>query len=457
MSNIFDNFERSVKDSLEGYEVPHSKEEWTAMNTMLGNSQAALRRRKIIKYSALLLGFFLLSSGVYYYESQDNSGVLGLFGIDERKSELNVELKEIEPKPSVEIPSLKKEEVALQESIVEENLVKTEETLEEKKVEKEEELASSRSKTERSSRKEKSSRTSAAVNKVSKKKKRTPEKKVYRQIYSSYNGRDEKRSVLKLDIPRPTAQFGFDNTEGCEGLVVQFQPINNDGNYEYFWSFGDKNFSNKENPSHKYEKEGNYRVSLTVKYGDDEFVKYNHPIAIVVHPNPKVDFDWKIDKSNLLTQVEFKNKSTKFSSAEWDFGDGEFIAKIDPSHTYKSIGEYRVTLDVVNEFNCSSKLTKKVVIAQKYNFTAPKLFTPNGDGRNDEFMPDGLGMIGNQFSLKIYKSSGEMIYETNDKFRPWDGKDSNGRIEDGTFIWILTIINPSGIDDVQQGAVVINR
>jgi len=76
----------------------------------------------------------------------------------------------------------------------------------------------------------------------------------------------------------------------------------------------------------------------------------------------------------------------------------------------------------------------------------PNAFTPNGDGRNDIFMPvfnpdcDAL-----YYELKIYNRYGQLIYMTNRKGTGWDGTYSNNRPADaGVYFYNIKLSNRYG-------------
>jgi gliding motility-associated-like protein len=49
----------------------------------------------------------------------------------------------------------------------------------------------------------------------------------------------------------------------------------------------------------------------------------------------------------------------------------------------------------------------------------PNAFTPNGDGVNETFSPKGEGIA--TFKMLIYNRWGELLYETTDLQKGWDG------------------------------------
>ena len=67
----------------------------------------------------------------------------------------------------------------------------------------------------------------------------------------------------------------------------------------------------------------------------------------------------------------------------------------------------------------------------------PNSFTPNGDGRNDEFKVS-FGKPTSYFDFKIYNRYGQKVFESNDRYKGWDGKFKGFSQPMGTYIYVLT-------------------
>lgn len=48
-------------------------------------------------------------------------------------------------------------------------------------------------------------------------------------------------------------------------------------------------------------------------------------------------------------------------------------------------------------------------------------FTPNDDGLNDEWGPEGVGINNDRFSMKIYNKKDKLLYETDNLNNWWSG------------------------------------
>jgi gliding motility-associated-like protein len=67
----------------------------------------------------------------------------------------------------------------------------------------------------------------------------------------------------------------------------------------------------------------------------------------------------------------------------------------------------------------------------------PNAFTPNGDGRNDILKALGTEVVTN-FNLKIFNRYGQLVFESADKAKGWDGRISGQRANNGAYTYICT-------------------
>lgn len=72
----------------------------------------------------------------------------------------------------------------------------------------------------------------------------------------------------------------------------------------------------------------------------------------------------------------------------------------------------------------------------------PTAFTPNGDGLNDVYRPlmkyNG-GQYFSSFSLKVYDTTANLVYESNDATMPWDGIDRTTHVQSTKYKFYVKI------------------
>lgn len=152
----------------------------------------------------------------------------------------------------------------------------------------------------------------------------------------------------------------------------------------------------------------------------------------------------------------------------WRFGDGDSInaAVPDAPHIYFNAKafydeggkEYEVTLTVTNEYGCDTTIIYTILLMPAPIFV-PNVFTPNGDGANDEFKivrkddPDKI--ISDEYlrlELEVFNRWGKRIFASDNYKSNWDG----GNASDGVYFYVLKAIGFYKIDTF-KGAVHIMR
>jgi gliding motility-associated-like protein len=87
----------------------------------------------------------------------------------------------------------------------------------------------------------------------------------------------------------------------------------------------------------------------------------------------------------------------------------------------------------------------------------PSAFTPNGDGTNDVFKVLGTGLI-TSLQLKIFNRYGQVVFETTEKNRGWDGKLKGTPSPGGGFVYLLTYKDINSTDvKVMRGSFILIR
>ena len=73
-------------------------------------------------------------------------------------------------------------------------------------------------------------------------------------------------------------------------------------------------------------------------------------------------------------------------------------------------------------------------------FILPNVFTPNGDGINDLFVPVSTDYV-DKLDIQIFNRWGNLVFQTSDKQINWDGKDMNTKLEcpEGVYFYVCEI------------------
>jgi gliding motility-associated-like protein len=251
-------------------------------------------------------------------------------------------------------------------------------------------------------------------------------------------------------------------TEGCPGTLIEFAAENLPEEGIYLWNFGDGSFSNKPTPNHAFAKSGSFEVMLSHSSSGGGNI-HNKPAAdrILIYEAPEASFSTlKQEYDNTVPSVHFENRSMGGRSYEWDFGDGATSAIAHPDHVYKKGGLYTVKLTVTNNNGCVDRTERTVRIDRDYDLLATKTFSPNGDGVDDLFIPEALKTLGVKFNLSIFQAqTGTLVYETTDPQRPWNGRISNKGepCASGDYVWMVEMKDGEKLGGTYNGSLNLVR
>jgi gliding motility-associated-like protein len=238
---------------------------------------------------------------------------------------------------------------------------------------------------------------------------------------------------------KPLPGFKADVVSGCMPLEVQFTDTTLNSK-QYKWEFGDGKISIKSDPLHTYKDSGNYSVNLTVVSTEGCSAKITVADMIDVYPLPKANFE--LDKSELnITQPDLscKNTSSGAITFYWYFSDGTVVIDNNPLHTFNDTGLYMIKQVVESQYGCLDSMEKSIKVIRDYNLFIPNTFTPNNDGLNDVFLPQGVGLRLYEYSLKVYTRWGDVLFVSNNPKEGWDGTINNKPVQDGNYLWQINI------------------
>ncbi|HNW98140.1 MAG TPA: gliding motility-associated C-terminal domain-containing protein [Bacteroidales bacterium] len=217
------------------------------------------------------------------------------------------------------------------------------------------------------------------------------------------------------------------------------------GNYSYTWST---------NPVQSTATitgigSGLYTVTVT-----DGICTVTSDIAIQSNPGPTADFSLDPNVINSGEMVNFYDSSSgNVVSWDWEFGDGHSSSVLqNPFHEFTKDGYYLVTLIITDDRGCTDSTDEWVQVNDISTFYIPSSFTPNGDGKNDLFMPIGINFNSENYEMSIYDRWGKLIFHTATWGEGWNGTYNNeGGYDDvvmDVYIYKITrLINGRKHDD----------
>jgi gliding motility-associated-like protein len=189
---------------------------------------------------------------------------------------------------------------------------------------------------------------------------------------------------------------------------------------------------------------GNYWVKVQDQFG----CKGTDTIIITsILPRP-VNF---LPADTAICAYETINIKSLLSFNEFLWNTGAFSSAI----TITKPGIY--WLEVKDYNKCSGRDTIKILprdcITGVY---FPTAFTPNNDGKNDDFKPLVFGLV-EKYNFTVFNRYGQVVFQSNLPGRGWDGKFGGMLQNCGTYTWVCYYQFQNLMPKTEKGTIVLIR
>lgn len=233
------------------------------------------------------------------------------------------------------------------------------------------------------------------------------------------------------NLPNGQTTLSFNlgkDTTLCQGDTLVLSPVVSNGIYNWQDSSNDSTFT--------IHNEGSYWVNISndCGYSTDTIV---------------IDFLYP-PQTNLLIDTSICPKDSLILC----FADTSVNYIWNDASTGISLVVYTPGIYWVDVSNFCGNIIDSVVV--DYGdcdpiLVIPNIFTPNGDGSNDFFIPNLQKGI-NAINTTIYDRWGLLVYHSNFLNIGWDGRTFNGKlVPDGTYFWIISYEDYFGLSKTISG------
>ncbi|WP_317897331.1 PKD domain-containing protein [Aurantibacillus circumpalustris] len=243
--------------------------------------------------------------------------------------------------------------------------------------------------------------------------------------------------------PKAVGVIAASKRNGCPGLCIEFTNTSSitTGSFTSSWDFGDDEPTTTAlNPTRCFGKSGTYDITLTLISDIGCVTNFVNPDYISAFPAPQAAFlvnPEQIDEDDPVITVT--NKASEDANfIRYYVNDGSSFGTRNFTHYIKNLKQTKpmVVQVVKNQYGCSDTTFQVLDIKPAYVVYFPNVFTPNGDGTNDDFRPKGVGIV--KFTMNIYDRWGHQVFHTDDMSQTWDGSPDNsgdGAIKEDIYTW----------------------
>jgi gliding motility-associated-like protein len=260
------------------------------------------------------------------------------------------------------------------------------------------------------------------------------------------------------------AEFEVDVWEGCSPVNVLF--TSNFLAFQYVaemkWNYGNgRSDLQLASAWHTYEDPGLFIPSLSITdiYGcvwNDSL-----DIGIRVYTTPVASYKVNSDRLYLPeTTLKIENTSNGADSFTWQYEGALPLSDFEPTIEFPADLEknYTLKLTASNVFGCIATTEKSIEVVQAIELYLPNAFTPDGDGINDTWEINGLGIDPNFVSIEIFDVWGTVVFQSESTLAVWDGglSSATGLVGSGQYNYrILARDTERGIGHLFEGHVLV--
>lgn len=149
--------------------------------------------------------------------------------------------------------------------------------------------------------------------------------------------------------------------------------------------------------------------------------------------------------------VQFVNNSVgAITTYFWDLGNGFTSPDFEPTTIYDTGGVYTVMLVVENAIGCSDTSYVTVNVVGESIIIFPNIFSPNGDGINDQYKVTAKFI--DTFQMDIFNRWGMKVAEIKYVEGSWDGRTTAGNeATEGTYYYVGSAKGYDGQEIILKG------
>lgn len=266
---------------------------------------------------------------------------------------------------------------------------------------------------------------------------------------SAYNSGNENSK------PEQVVRINTSINTGCVPLTVTFSTNASAEHYDFMWHFKDGTRSTEVSPIHTYSEIGEYSPVLILTPVSDEYYRQRITGSIIsCYGIPETEIDF-VKFGNLYTFSTINRGDIVYN---WKLDNHSFdVTSFD--YEFKFDGVYDVNLFMEDEHGCKRDVETKLNVKIEHNYAMPNAFTPDESGVNSHFGPVFSEMEGLTFTMIILDKYNQVVFETDDIYKPWDGMNirTNQEAEAGVYLWKIVTEDLYGNVRTRRGQVTLLR
>lgn len=161
-----------------------------------------------------------------------------------------------------------------------------------------------------------------------------------------------------------------------------------------------------------------------------------------------IDTETTIKRSAPL-EIEFRANALNADYHTWEIykGSEPLLKRNEAQHkyTFEQPGVYSAKVTITNSHGCEYVSEDFEISVSESMLIVPNVFTPNGDGTNDEFRVVYRSI--KEFHCQVYNRWGHKVYEWTDPAKGWDGNIGGRPAPEGAYYYVIRALGTDAETD----------
>ena len=163
-----------------------------------------------------------------------------------------------------------------------------------------------------------------------------------------------------------------------------------------------------------------------------------------------------------LTSI-FDDQLFDIDQVNWYDSEGTFLG-VGVNINFTILQNETITMEVIDVNGCTVIKTRSIILDEDYDYYQPTVFTPNGDGINDNFLVFSQNIPGeilefavyDRWGNRVYQLEGNVVLPTTDTTWGWNGTHNGTGAAAGVYVYYV-VVETLGVTKELKGSVTLVR
>lgn len=215
--------------------------------------------------------------------------------------------------------------------------------------------------------------------------------------------------------------------------------------YKFIWDYG-LDTSTLINPRVVFDQPGVYDLKYQITSLTGCALSGTLLNHLQAFERPQIDLSVSVQSQQSSRNLELtaKNSTTETLDFTWWINTNQIGSGAYQTYQVTEFGTYVVRLQAINSAGCTTEVSKQVSIEPLVQFYLPNVFSPNGDGFNDGWRPEGFFEGVQDLEIYVFDRWGNLLFFSTDPQMNWDGRFKQQPLPPGVYAAVVKYTNILG-------------